>query len=846
MNKLSFKISTLLAVAVLFAACSNDETLTPETDGQVDISTRVNAGNEATAEGTYAPTDGTQLFLYYKEMGNADDNGTFTYTNNKWENTRKLYWDDLTSVTVGDVQAYPFFAASPQMPAASPTVSVNQNTGNAYTTSDQLIAYITVPKRQTVLNLKFRHVLSQLKVVIESPTGNNQVDLSGTTLSINGTRTTYSLAYTGTAQDKDGNDITVPSEAVPAIAIAGTDAQAVAVTPKTVARSTGSATEAAQATFEGILPPQTCSPVLAFTIEGKTYTYKAVETTLVAGKTTAYKLSVTKSGVELNSITLEDWDTTAPTTKADIKADLTGTASAGGSGTEAIKGTAMSIWKKGVGNTGSTTNDAQADKAAAHAYTFAGSVWSSTNPIYVDDTNLTNDRFYATIENATDSKTRVVDLIGAGPATMGQGILNFGFRHLMAQLAVNVVAGTDFPAGISLTDATVKTPAMLTAYTLGYNTADNSLLQVNPTVGSTSTAYTDLATGVSATGNTGTAIITGETTYLVVPQTLAQGASFTVSVGDKTYTGTLNAALTLQAGKKNVLTLTLNPTAMTVGSITLAEWGAGSKGSGSSEVDGVTITTTTLTNIDQAGTLYLAATAESTSGVAANGTGTYPVKYEKSQASIDDATGSGYSPIIWDNLAKGNYTYTALFVPKKYRHGAVAGNNHEFDYLIATSDVTAWGTQPDFSTEGHKLTHAMAQLDVKLISGTDGFTNAELNAAAVKTDSKKKVSVGSTTATLNISDLTTAKNVALKKTVDAADASGTNATFSALIAPQQLKQIVITINGNNYTLNKELTMTANQKFSLEVTVSRTPLGFSAAVTNWTEASMTEGGVVVDP
>lgn len=90
-------------------------------------------------------------------------------------------------------------------------------------------------------------------------------------------------------------------------------------------------------------------PVLAFTIEGKTYTYKAVETTLVAGKTTAYKLSVTKSGVELSSITLEDWDTTAPATKADIKADLTGTASAGGSGTEAIKGTAMSIWKKGVG-----------------------------------------------------------------------------------------------------------------------------------------------------------------------------------------------------------------------------------------------------------------------------------------------------------------------------------------------------------------------------------------------------------------------------------------------------------------------------------------------------------------
>lgn len=68
----------------------------------------------------------------------------------------------------------------------------------------------------------------------------------------------------------------------------------------------------------------------------------------------------------------------------------------------------------------------------------------------------------------------------------------------------------------------------------------------------------------------------------------------------------------------------------------------------------------------------------------------------------------------------------------------MAGNNHEFDYLIATSDVTAWGTQPGFSTEGHKLTHAMAQLDVKLISGTDGFTNAELNAAAVKTDSKKK------------------------------------------------------------------------------------------------------------
>lgn len=854
MNKFSIKLSTLLTAAVLFASCSNDDDMAPATDGQVDITTRLSAENQATAEGAYKPAEGTTLDLYYASMGNTDPKcqGQFTYTAGEWQNNVKLFWDDLTKDAAGK---YPFFAASPQTPAESPAVEADQSGTDAganadnYTLSDQLIAYTSVTKRKSTLNLNFRHVLAQLKVVIESPAGDTQVNLSSTTLTVGGAKTAYSLSYTGTVTGKDGSSLSVPCEEVPAIATAKDDAETVTVTPKTLSRSTGSASEAAQADFVAILPPQQCAPTLTFTIEGKNYTYDGSATTLTAGKTTAYKLTVTKSGVTLQNITLQDWDDSAEATEAGIKVVLTGTASETGEGKEDIKGDAMSIWKK-------TDAGAEADKVAAHAYKKGtdGS-WTSTSPIYVDDTNLSADRFYATIVNTTDAKTSVDDLIGAGPAQMGQGQLNFGFRHLMAQLAINVKAGTDFPAGIDLSGATVTTPSMLTAYTLGYNADNSNALKAIATDNGNKTAYDGLSTGVVTNVSTASAAdgtITGETAYLVVPQTLASDAKFTVTLTNgKTYTGKLASAMTLQPGKKNVLTLTLNATDMTVGSITLENWGMGTPQSGDVKGDGIDVEDEALTGIDQAGNLYIAAKADGAANVADNGSGTYPVKYNGT-ASIDKDKTAGYAPIIWDNLAKfkvnnsvelQQYTYAALFVPTGYRHGATEGdeNNHEKDYLAATSAATAWGTQPDFSTDGHKLTHAMAQLTVKLISATEnGFTDSELKDASVKIASAKSVSTTATTATLSFKDLTTAKDVNLLP------GTGTAATsFSALIAPQTLTQVVITIGGNTYTLKKSITLTENQIYSLEVTVQRTPLGFSADVTAWETEEMQKGDVSVD-
>jgi len=856
MNKFSIKLSTLLTAAVLFASCSNDDDMAPATDGQVDITTRLSAENQATAEGAYKPAEGTTLDLYYASMGNTDTKcqGQFTYTGGEWQNTTKLFWDDLTKDAAGN---YPFFAASPQTPDESPAVEADQSGTDAganadnYTLSDQLIAYTSVTKRKSTLNLNFRHVLAQLKVVIESPAGDTQVNLSSTTLTVGGAKTAYTLKYTGSATGKDDSSLSVPCEEVPAIATAKDDAEAVTVTPKTLSRSAGSTSEAAQADFVAILPPQQCAPKLTFTIEGKNYTYDGSSTTLTAGKTTAYKLTVTKSGVTLQNITLQDWDDSAEATEAGIKVVLTGTASEAGEGKEDIKGDAMSIWKK-------TDAGAEADKVAAHAYKKGtdGS-WTSTSPIYVDDTDLDNDRFYATIANDKDAKTSVDDLIGAGPARMGQGQLNFGFRHLMAQLAINVKAAADFPAGITLTGATVKTPDMLTAYTLGYDTDNSNALKAIATDNGNKTAYDGLSTGVVTNVSTASAAdgtITGETAYLVVPQDFAAGASFTVTLTNgKTYTGKLASAMTLQPGKKNVLTLTLNATDMTVGSITLAEWGPGASGDGNVQGDGIKVEDEALKGIDQAGNLYIAATADGAAAVADNGSGTYPVKYEGNTASIDKDKTAGYAPIIWDNLAKfksdnsgdlQQYTYAALFVPTGYRHGATADDSHEKDYLTATTGLTAWGTQPDFSTsKDHQLKHAMAQLTVKLVSDTQGgnnFTTEELKAASVKIASAKTVTATEATATLSINNLTTTKDVNLLP------GTGTDATsFSALIAPQTLAKVFITINGNSYTLAKEIALTANQIYSLEVSVQRTPLGFSADVTAWETEEMQKGDVSVD-
>lgn len=828
MKAISLKLSTLLAAA-LFAACSNDENNAPDPTDQVDIITRLSAqdgGDSATPDdggvSTYAPADGTELFLYYTAM-NHPQGATFRFQGDAWECTRRLYWDDLDKQADG---SYPFFAASPQTPTANPAVADDQSSNEGYLSSDLLLAYTVATKRQEKLNIGLRHVLAQLKVDMESPSGENQVDLSGVSLRITGARLAYTLAYTGNAPDADGNPsaaLPVPSAATPAIATAVESAQPTDLTPKTINRTGGSATEPAIGAFLAILPPQTASLKLIFTIEGKTYTYEGSNAVLRAGKNTAYKLTITKTNVILNGITLQEWDNSAPAKQAGIKVDLTGDAPTPGTGTEEVKGTDMYIWKQ------ASTTDAQADRnTGAHLYSKSANGWNSSKPIYVDDTDLDADRFYATIVNDTDRKTLLPDLIGAGPVQMGQGQLGFGFTHLMAQLAINVKAADDFPAGISLSPATVSTPAMQQAYTLTYAGA---ALQATPdaTDPATLQPLKELETGVEGTDG-----ISGETLYLVVPQTLAAGAQFTVTLGEKTYTGSLTADMALQAGKKNVLTLTLNPTRMSVGAISLEAWAPGSQDQGDTNADGITNLDTAISGIDEEGTLYLAAITTGGS-VADNGLGIYPLELENGVIVSRDLS----QAIFWDDLAKGDYPYNALFVPANFRYGATAAHQQEKDYLTAVSASTPWGSAPNFDADGYRLKHAMAQLTVNLASADDSFTAQELASATVQVFSM--ISAGpaaANNATLSYTQLTAEKTVTLLPA--AADGS---ATKTALVAPQTLQRVLITINGNPYTLKKALVLNANQISTLDVNVERTPLGFVVNVTGWESKDQAEKGDV---
>lgn len=838
MKSITTQLSTLLIASALFAACKSDEPTSFTDDTTVRISARLagqSTGNGVIEDKLYTPEENTALFLYFGEMG-SDINAQYSYTAGTWDTTGfPLYWDNLTKQN----GVYPFFAASPQTPIAKPAVAADQNADGKYKESDQLIAYTTTDKRKVELDIDLRHVLSQLNVTMTSEAGDGQLDLSDATLTIDGARLSYQLEYSGTV-----NTLTVPCTEAPAI-VTATD-NAATLTPQTVVRTPGGASSASTANYIAVVPPQSGDLTFVFNINGKTYTTVAPNLELKSGESTRFEFTTSKNGVELSGIKLTDWKEAAQVVIADITVTLDGTASDAGDGTDftPADGTEMNIWKK--------SSDAEKDRASAHLYTKNGSAWTTLNPIYVDDTNLAADRFYATIANGTaDAKTNVTDLIGAGPATMGAGKLNFGFTHLMAQLAVNVKKAADFPADIDLSSATISTPEMKPDYTLSYAAADPNVLTV--VAKGAETIYNGLATGVITDASAGNGT-DGETPYLVVPQTLGANARFILSVGDKNYIATFADGITLEAGKKNVLTLTLHPTGVTIDGISLKDWTTKDT-TGDGSVDGVTNVTTALTDVDQAGTLHLVATTDG-STLAANGHGIYPVTYDAgtSKAAINTATGTGYQPILWDHLAAlsngqpATYVYRALFVPTAYRHGATADdkNHHELDYLTATSAATAWGTAPKFSETDTKLTHALAQLTV-VLANTDGtFTDDELKSATVTTGSKAAPEINENEGTLKIVDLAAGS----QKTVTLLPASG-SLTRNAIIAPQELQNIVITIkiggDDKTYTVKPAAAtaLTVGGHLTLTATLKRTETGFTIGQTKWQTTELNGGDITVD-
>lgn len=342
----------------------------------------------------------------------------------------------------------------------------------------------------------------------------------------------------------------------------------------------------------------------------------------------------------------------------------------------------------------------------------------------------------------------------------------------------------------------------------------------------------DLPLTLSADGTLATAI--------AMPGAATSGRSITVTTaGGRSLTTQLPADFAFAPGTQNEYSVTLAPTGLVLGNVTITPWTDGVHASGQAQTDGITLPSSTLLEVKEAGKLLLAAckadadaadadavaddaTAAATpsAGTALAATGTYPVTLTAGKAAISTDAAQGYAPILWDSLDKyatgttlQTYAYAAGFLPDAYSIDGQpttdgAALHHEKDYLSATTAATPWGTSPAFDAEGHKLAHLMALYTVELAS--DGTYNADALNAARLTLVRKRATTGTPAMTAIGLNLTTA-DVALKTDADrtantvtlvriapAADAAAgstadgsasvaaTPATFAAILCPQTL------------------------------------------------------------
>ncbi|PWM44107.1 MAG: hypothetical protein DBX47_06215 [Clostridiales bacterium] len=342
--------------------------------------------------------------------------------------------------------------------------------------------------------------------------------------------------------------------------------------------------------------------------------------------------------------------------------------------------------------------------------------------------------------------------------------------------------------------------------------------------------------------------------------------------------------LPLTPGTENDYTLTVEPTSLTIGSITITPWADGIHSGGDTTLDGITLPSSTLLEVKEAGKLLLnaykadapaPADGSATADVLA-ATGTYPVTLTAGKAAISTDAAQGYAPILWDKLDRypagattlQNYAYAAGFLPDAYSIDGKptadgAALHHEKDYLSATAAATPWGTSPAFDAEGHKLAHLMALYTVELAS--DGTYNAEALNAAHLTLVRKRATTGTpaidaTGLKLTVADVTlktdadrAAHTVTLVRTAPAADAAaGTPATFAAILCPQTLAAagdayLTLTLGtgaaAKTYTLSAPadapVTLAAGTRYTLKATVLKTgvqPAGIALAP--WTEVGGT--------
>ena len=762
------RMMAMTATVAMLSACSEETNLVENAMDAVGITVGM-AGSPTRA--AYNPNGG-KLKLIYKELA-SQQTSTFTCNGSGWTTDGALYWQQISAVN----GKYPFYAVMPaDASTASGSVAANQSKGTA--ASDLMMAYAE-PSYKNTIALEFSHLLSMVEVNLTDGGGMTADELAGAALTIDGLKTAYTLTA--------GNTTSAPATA----------------TAK-ASSTNGLKPMKNGANFQFIAPAQELASNglnmhFTVTINGEkvSYTYKNDDAlTLVAGKKTVFNITISKTALSLGDVVVTDW-VEGTSASAALRIAVTGTA-------EELEGTAGNITSldiavaDGVRKNATYDGQNETQQQMIHNYTKSDDgTWSSTNPIYLDALTA-NHVLYASTFNVDgtqiqDAETGLYDYLGSDAVEVKGGAAAFALRHLMAQMTVNLVAGTGFTA--SLEGATITTPAMITAANLGTDADGNMAMKA----GDASGAYS----------------VSSEATHLVVPQTLAENSIFTVQLANNnTYEAKLSKAVKLAAGVNTTITLTLMPTQVGVAA-TVTEWGTAAA-SATVQLAG-TSSEVALNGITEAGNLTLTYVLDN---ALSNTTTTF---------SFDGSAWTNDTPLYWDEISPAApYTFAAFFTPN-------TAGTVETDYLVGKGIAQTHGAQVALG----ELKHAMAKMTITLAAGTN--VTADELAALNRTLNVKK----STAVAVNIDG-----TAHITMADDVTDAAFTNGT-PFFVAPQTLTDantiVLARANGNTYTVKLtdlkdadnngifgENGIEAGQHYQIELTVNETSVGISASIAPWTE------------
>ena len=431
-------------------------------------------------------------------------------------NRNSSSWTDAspTPFYVDDVASADRFYALAENTGSDGSTAIH----DAKTRLKDPVAAGPTPMNGGAVALTYSHLLAKLRITLTA-NDNFDANLAGATISSPEMLPGYTLSYS------TGNAITATATGTP---------------DKYRGLSTGT---------DYIVVPQTVSGDFTVALgNGNTYTATLSSPLMLeAGKITTLALTLNLTQTTIK-VAVTDWGTGSTANETITIGDINSTggiSESDGSFTPA---------------TGDKLDIADAGSSATGTYTYGGSSWTSTAPLYWDALNpsgspYTFNALFTPVAGTDTDAGLVKDYQGgkASDVTFGNE-LSFSLSHLMAQVSVTVKPGEGYEDATA-SDITVslnnlkKLAHIGTDGILTLNDATGALTLGNPTEDSGGKSFT--------------------ATALIAPQTVAAGTVLvTVGINGSNYTLKVPtqpaSGFAYKPGKKNSITLTINKSEATL------------------------------------------------------------------------------------------------------------------------------------------------------------------------------------------------------------------------------------------------------------------------------------------